>query len=106
MPILKKENEITIRAFIDKNVYDKALAFKEKALKEYNIRLSVRDIIKKGLSLKEDELSRVKVVSYTEPELFERYIKIKEKNKNLEVGDIICAGLRQSLNEFKKIINE
>jgi hypothetical protein len=106
MPIIKKDNEITIRAYIDKDVYDKALKFKEKALKEYNIRLSIRDLIKKGLSLKEDELSRVKVVSYTEPELFERYTKIKEKNKNLEVGDVICAGLRQSLNEFKKIIKE
>ena len=34
MPIIKKDNEITIRAYIDKDVYDKALKFKEKALKE------------------------------------------------------------------------
>ena len=106
MPIIKKDNEITIRARIDKDVYDKAAEFREKALKEYNIRLSIRDIIKKGLALKEDEISRIKVVSYTEPELFERYVKIKEKNKNLEVGDVICAGLRQSLNEYKTIIKE
>jgi len=106
MSILKNNNEITIRAHIDKDVYDKAQEFREKALKDYNIRLSIRDIIKKGLALKEDEISRVKVVSYTKPEFLERFKKIKEKNRSLEISDVICAGLRQSLNEFKMIIKQ
>jgi len=106
MSILKNSNEITIRARIDKDVYVKAQGFREKALKDYNIRLSIRDIIKKGLALKEDEISRVKVVSYTRPELLERFRKIKEKNRSLEISDVICAGLKQSLSEFKTIIKQ
>lgn len=45
-------------------------------------------------------------MSYTKPKLFERFEKIKEKHKNLEVGNVVRAGLKQSLTEFKIIIKE
>ncbi|MHB8281959.1 MAG: hypothetical protein ACYDDE_04025 [bacterium] len=106
MTVIKKNNEILIRAYINKDTYEKAKELQEEALK-HKFRLSLRDIIKKGLYYKEndEDLTKVKTSCYVDSKKYKQFDKLR-KNIIIQVEDLVEYGLKQSINEFKKIVNK
>jgi hypothetical protein len=103
MRIIKEKKERIIRAYIDKSLYAKI----EKAIKEAEkngVTLMARDIILKGLELKKEELAKVKISVALKKENYEKFLKLKEKRKEVLVESLVRAGLNQTLNEYKNTI--
>ncbi|MHB1696593.1 MAG: hypothetical protein ACYCSQ_00580 [bacterium] len=103
MSIIKEKNEKNIRAYLDKSLYDKAEYLIKRADK-YGIKISFRDIILKGLSLKEDEISKMKVSCELDKKQYGRFLKLRNTVKNLTIENVIRAGIKPSIEEEKKAI--
>ena len=103
MPILKEKKEKMVRAYIDKSLYKKI----EEVIKEAEkngITLMARDIILKGLELKEEEIAKVKISVALKKENYEKFLKLKQENKELLIEDLVRAGINETIDEYKKII--
>ena len=103
MPILKEKKEKMVRAYIDKSLYKKI----EEVIKEAEkngITLMARDIILKGLELKEEEIAKVKISVALKKENYEKFLKLKEKRKETLIEDLVRAGINETIDEYKKII--
>ncbi|MHB1680935.1 MAG: hypothetical protein ACYCTB_10595 [bacterium] len=106
MTVIKKDNEILIRAYINKDIYEKAKDLQEEALK-YKFRLSLRDIIKKGLSFEEngEDLTKVKLSCYVDIKKYDKLRQLRKK-ADIHVEYLVESGLKQSIGEFKNIIGK
>ncbi|RZV40191.1 MAG: hypothetical protein EVJ48_01490 [Candidatus Acidulodesulfobacterium acidiphilum] len=103
MPILKEKKERMVRAYIDKSLYKKI----EEVIKEAEkngITLMARDIILKGLELKEEEIAKVKISVALKKENYEKFLKLKEKRKETLIEDLVRAGINETIDEYKKTI--
>ena len=103
MRILKEKKERMVRAYIDKSLYEKI----EKVIKEAEkngVTLMARDIILKGLELKEEEIAKVKISVALKKENYEKFLKLKQENKELLIEDLVRAGINATIDEYKKII--
>ena len=103
MPILKEKKEKMVRAYIDKSLYKKI----EEVIKEAEkngITLMARDIILKGLELKEEEIAKVKISVALKKENYEKFLKLKEKRKETLIEDLVRAGINETIDEYKKTI--
>ena len=103
MPILKEKKERMVRAYIDKSLYKKI----EEVIKEAEkngITLMARDIILKGLELKEEEIAKVKISVALKKENYEKFLKLKEKRKEMLIEDLVRAGINETIDEYKKTI--
>lgn len=103
MPIIKEKKERMIRAYIDKSLYKKI----EEVIKEAEkngVNLMARDIILKGLELKEEEIAKVKISVALKKENYEKFLKLKEKRKETLIEDIVRAGINETIDEYKQTI--
>ena len=103
MPILKEKKERTVRAYINKSLYKKI----EKVIKEAEkngVTLMARDIILKGLELKEEEIAKVKISVALKKENYEKFLKLKEKRKETLIEDLVRAGINETIDEYKQTI--
>ena len=92
-----------IRAYIDKSLYKKI----EEVIKEAEkngVNLMARDIILKGLELKEEEIAKVKISVALKKENYEKFLKLKEKRKETLIEDIVRAGINETIDEYKQTI--
>ncbi|RZD17534.1 MAG: hypothetical protein EVG15_10695 [Candidatus Acididesulfobacter diazotrophicus] len=101
MRILKEKKEKTIRAYIDKSLYKKIEEVIKDA-KRNGVTLMARDIILKGLELKEEEIARVKVSVALKKENYEKFLKLKETKKEILIENIVRAGIDETIEEYKQ----
>ena len=103
MRILKGKKEKTVRAYIDKALYKKI----EEVIKEAEkngVTLMARDIILKGLELKEEEIARVKVSVALKKDNYEKFLKLKESRKEILIENLVRAGINETIDEYKRTI--
>ena len=103
MPIIKEKKERMVRAYIDKSLYKKI----EEVIKEAEkngVNLMARDIILKGLELKEEEIAKVKISVALKKENYEKFLKLKEKRKETLIEDLVRAGINETIDEYKQTI--
>ena len=101
MPIIKEKKERMIRAYIDKSLYKKI----EEVIKEAEkngVNLMARDIILKGLELKEEEIAKVKISVALKKENYEKFLKLKESNKEILIENLVRAGIKETIQEYKQ----
>ena len=103
MQVIKEQNEKTIRAYIDKSLYEKMNNLIEKASQD-GMELLFRDIILKGLELKEAEIAKIKVSCALKKENYDKFLKLKRGHKNLLIEDVVRAGIKETIDEYKKTI--
>lgn len=98
-----QKKEFLVRAMIDKNLYESV----EKAIKEaekYGINISLRDVVLKGLKLKDEELAKTYISCLIDKGVYKKFSEVKKKIKHLRVEEVISAGMQKALNEYEKII--
>ncbi|MCL4546934.1 MAG: hypothetical protein M1576_04260, partial [Deltaproteobacteria bacterium] len=66
------------------------------------VTLMARDIILKGLELKEEEIARVKVSVALKKENYEKFLKLKETKKEILIENIVRAGIDETIEEYKQ----
>ena len=103
MRILKEKKEKMVRAYIDKDLYKKIKDTIKEAEKN-GLTLMARDIILKGLELKEEEIARVKVSVALKKENYEKFLKLKETRKEILIENLVCAGINETIDEYKRTI--
>ena len=103
MKVIKEKKERMIRAKIDKSLYEKVEEVIKDAQKN-GITLMARDIILKGLELKKEELAKVKISVALKKENYEKFLRLKEKRKEVIIESLVRAGLNQTLDEYKNTI--
>ena len=103
MRILKEKKEKMVRAYIDKDLYKKIKDTIKEAEKN-GLTLMARDIILKGLELKEEEIARVKVSVALKKENYEKFLKLKEINKETLIENLVRAGIDETIEEYKQTI--
>ncbi len=103
MRILKEKKEKMVRAYIDKDLYKKIKDTIKEAEKN-GLTLMARDIILKGLELKEEEIARVKVSVALKKENYEKFLKLKEINKEILIENLVRAGIDETIEEYKQTI--
>ena len=101
MRILKEKKEKMVRAYIDKDLYKKIKDTIKEAEKN-GLTLMARDIILKGLELKEEEIARVKVSVALKKENYEKFLKLKETKKEILIENIVRAGIDETIEEYKQ----
>ena len=92
-----------VRAYIDKDLYKKIKDTIKEAEKN-GLTLMARDIILKGLELKEEEIARVKVSVALKKENYEKFLKLKEINKEILIENLVRAGIDETIEEYKQTI--
>ena len=90
-----------VRAYIDKDLYKKIKDTIKEAEKN-GLTLMARDIILKGLELKEEEIARVKVSVALKKENYEKFLKLKETKKEILIENIVRAGIDETIEEYKQ----
>ena len=103
MRILKEKKEKMVRAYIDKDLYKKIKDTIKEAEKN-GLTLMARDIILKGLELKEEEIARVKVSVALKKENYEKFLKLKESRKEILIENLVRAGIDETIEEYKQTI--
>ena len=101
MQIIKGKKERLIRAKIDKELYKKIDEVIKEAEKN-GVTLMARDIILKGLELKEEEIARVKVSVALKKDNYEKFLKLKESNKEILIENLVRAGIKETIQEYKQ----
>ena len=99
-----EKREITIRAKVDEKLYSMVEETIKKA-KTAGVEISFRDVILKGLNLKNEELAMINIACKLNPQEYDRFLALKKKSERLLVTDVIKAGLKSSVAGYKKIIN-
>ena len=99
-----EKREITIRAKVDEKLYSRVEETIKKA-KAAGVEISFRDVILKGLNLKNEELAVINIACKLNSQEYDRFLALKKKSERLLVTDVIKAGLKSSVESYKKIIN-
>jgi hypothetical protein len=99
-----EKREITIRAKVDEKIYLRVEETIKKA-KAAGIKISFRDVILKGLNLKNEELGALSIACKLDKKNYDRFLELKKKTGRLLVMDVVKAGLKSSIESYKKIIN-
>ncbi len=105
MQIIKGKKERLIRAKIDKELYKKIDEVIKEAEKN-GVTLMARDIILKGLELKEEEIARVKISVALKKENYKKFLRLKENRKEILIENLVRAGINETINEYKKTIKD